>query len=205
MKRCQDFRYRPRGALALRNAGKTPCPDGQRHRRAIQRCGIWSLLPRKPGALSCAATEQARVASTRACRIVHIRWKVRASNFAIPGTPGVALPTTVPGAAFRDSRRVRGTHGIGRRQRERFASHHSSKVNSVCAPTFGACCPFFPCGHNDAQREYHLSVTAAGSKCIPVGSAASTVTELVLPRRTAVISGNEPLIPPSTGPNSKLC
>jgi hypothetical protein len=150
MQRYQDFRYRLRGELALRTAGphacrgKAPCPDGQRHRRAIQRRGIWSLIPRKPGALSCAAIEQMRVESTRAaCRIVHIRRRIRASNFAVPGKTGVALPRTVPGAAFRDSRRVRGTHGIGLRQRERFASHHSSKVNSVCAPTLGLAAPFF--------------------------------------------------------------
>src|SRR5450759_2356985 len=30
-----------------------------------------------------------------------------------------------------------------RHQRERFTSHHSSKVNSVCAPTLGLAAPFF--------------------------------------------------------------
>jgi len=98
---------------------------------------------RKPGVLSCAAIEQARVESTRtACRIVHIRRRIRASNFAIPGKPGAALSTTVPGAAFRDSRREHRAYGIGRRQRERFASHHPSKMNSVCAPISGLAAPF---------------------------------------------------------------
>lgn len=150
MKRCQDFRYRRRGELALQNAGsnacrgKTPCPDRQHHRRAIQQRRICSLMLRKPGALSYTTTEQARAESTRAaCRIVHIRRRVRASNVAIPGKPGVTPPTTVPGAAFSDSRRERRTCGIGRRQRERFGSHHSSKVNSVCAPILGLAAPFF--------------------------------------------------------------
>jgi hypothetical protein len=125
-------------------------------------------------------------------------------KFRDSGEPGVALPTTVPGATLGDSHRVRGTHGIGRRKRERFGSHHSSEVNSVCAD-LGACRPFFPCSPDDAQREYHASATAAGSKCIPVGSAASTVTEPVLPRRMAANLRQRAAPPSSTSPDSKLC
>jgi len=99
-------------------------------------------------------------------------------NFAIPGKPHATLSTTVPSAAFRDLRRDRMAHGIGHRQRERFASHHSSKVNSVCAPTLGLAAPFSVrprrCATRISRKRY-----CGWAKCIPVGSAESTVTRPV--------------------------
>jgi hypothetical protein len=171
------------------------------------------LMVNATGAQSCDATQvfgpaKARRAELRGDRTSasrvdnsrlpnrHIRRRFRASNFALPGEPGLARPTTLPDAAFRDSRRVRGSMGSG------VAS--ASDLRVITPPSeqrlradLGACRPFFPCGHDDTQREDHASVIAAGSKCIPVSSAASTVTEIVEPSGTAAVCGNEPLIPRS--------
>ena len=162
---------------------------------AIQRRGIWSLVPRKPGALSCAAIEQARVESTRAsCRIVHIRRRMCASNFAVPGKPALRCPERYPAQPSRI------------RPRAPNAWDGASPARAICGSSLlqseqrlradlGAWCPFFPCGHDDTQRGFHAAVTAAGSKCIPVGSAASTLTDPVKPRRTTMTDGTDPLIP----------
>jgi hypothetical protein len=149
MKRYQDFRYPLRGELALPTAGshacrgKAPCPDGQRHRRDP---ATWHMVfgPAKArrAALRGDRTGAGRVDKSflpnRSYPPEDPCFKLRGS-----GKAGVALLKTVAGAAFRDSRRECRARGISRHPRERFAGHHSSKLNSVYAPTLGLGAPFF--------------------------------------------------------------
>jgi hypothetical protein len=138
--------------------------------------------------------------------------------------PNRSYPPEGPCFKFRDSGQVRryAAHDGTRRGPRRLAPsagnarNRTSQARAIWESSLlqseqrlradlGACRPFFPCAHDDAQREYHASATAAGSKCIPVGSAASTVTGPVLPRRMAVNLRQRAAPPSSTGPDSKLC
>jgi hypothetical protein len=58
----------------------------------------------------------------------------------------------------------------------------------------GACCPLFRAATTMRNASFTQPLSRLGSKCIPVGSAESTITGPVEPRRTAVPFGNEPPI-----------